>query len=100
MESGVHFSTPQSVLMHCSSDTRLNEASLAQYAEVVGHARFGTANAKLPAGGLGHKRQMPQDVEAHLVAKSIEDPLKGEILRGGMVIYAHSADVKRFCDTW
>ncbi len=99
MESGVQFSTSQSVLMHCSSDTCLNEASLAQYAEVVGHARFGTVTAELPAGGLRHTRQMPQDVEAHAVTKSIEDPLKGEILRGGMVIYAHPADVKRFCDT-
>ena len=67
--------------MHCPSDTCLNEACLAQYAEVVGHARFGTATVELPAGGLRHTRQMPHDVEAHRVAKSIEDPLKGEFLR-------------------
>jgi len=99
MESGVQFSTSQSVLMRGPSDTCLNEAGLAQYAEVVGHARFGTATVELPAGGLRHTRQMPHDVKAYRVAKSLEDALKGEILGAGMVICAHPADVKRFCDT-
>ena len=85
--------------MHGPGDTCLNEASLAKYAEVVGHARLGTAAVEFSASGLRNTRQMPHDVKAYRVAKSLEDALKGEILGAGMVICAHPADVKRFCDT-
>src|SRR4051794_38331197 len=85
--------------MHCSNDPRPNEASFAQYAEVVRHARFGTATLELSAGGLCYTRQMPHDVEAHRVAQSIEDQPKGQVLGRGMVVDAHAANSKRFCDT-
>ncbi|GBH18422.1 3-oxoacyl-(acyl-carrier-protein) synthase [Pseudomonas syringae pv. actinidiae] len=55
----------------------------------MGHAGFRSATVQLAAGGFGHTCQAAHDAHAHRVAQRIQQALKGEVFRFGVLEGSH-----------
>ena len=88
-ETPIEFLRAQGIHVRRAHISRLHKTCIAQDPEVMGHAGLGATTVELAARGLGHAREIADNVHAHGVAQGVQQPLKDKIGRQGVFESSH-----------
>lgn len=88
-ETPIEFLRAQGIHVRRAHISRLHKTCIAQDPEVMGHAGLGATTVELAARGLGHAREIADNVHAHRVAQGVQQPLKDKIGRQGVFESSH-----------
>ena len=88
-EAGFQIPPAQAVLVQGALGTSVDQAGIAQDAEVVGHAGFWPARVQFAAGRGFNPRQVAHDLQACRVAQRMQQALQGEFCNRRMFECTH-----------
>lgn len=72
-----------------------DQAGVAQYTKVVGHARLGSSAVQFATTGIDDPAEVANDFKAHGIAQGIEDPFEAEIGDWRMFEWSHGRIIHR-----
>lgn len=72
-----------------------DQAGVAQYTKVVGHARLGSSAVQFTATGVDDPAEVADDFQSYGITQGIEQPFEDEITDGRMFEWSHGEIIHR-----